>query len=167
MSSSLFLLLPLALGLAAVQATWIGRISLWGGRADLVLVGLLLLATQTGRERAWVLALIIAPFVDSAAGLPLGASILPLLAAIYLTGLGERVLFGFRLGWPILIALIATLLAGAITLLELQLLGWEISGGERLLYTLLPSALLNALLMLALFLLLNLLGRRRLRDFTT
>jgi len=167
MSSSLFLLLPLALGLAAVQAAWIGRISLWGGRADLVLVGLLLLATQTGRARASLLALIVAPFADSAAGLPLGASILPLLAAIYLTGLGERVLFGFRLGWPILVTLIATLLAGTITLAQLQLLGWPVAWGDRLLHSLLPSALLNGMLMLALFLLLNLLGRRRLRDFTT
>jgi cell shape-determining protein MreD len=144
--------LPLALVLVGLQATVIGHFHLFGGHADIVLVGVALLTTVAGRRSGLLLAGVAAPLYDMLAGLPVGVTVLPLLAVALLTAGGERTLFGARLGWPVFLTFGATLVAGGITLLELSLLGWPIAWGDTLLRVTLPGALLNAGLMLVLFL---------------
>lgn len=151
-SALLFLLAPLALMLVAVQATLVERLNLAGGHPDLILVTIVLLTMAGGRQAALLPALVLAPLFDALAGLPLGASIIPLLSVVYLAGLGERALFGAHLGWPIFITLAATIVAGLITLVELAIFGWEIAWTDTIIRVLLPSAALNALLVLVLYL---------------
>lgn len=149
--TSLLLFLPFGLVLVALQTSIVERITLWGGHPDLVLVAMALFTVQAGRQRALFPALLVAPFYDAIAGLPIGASILPLTTVVYLTGMGERTIFGARLGWPLLMAFLATLAAGLIILVELNLLGWGLRWGETILRVTLPSALLNAALILVLY----------------
>lgn len=149
--SSLLLLIPAALLIVAAQATLIERLTLVSGHPDLIIASLLLLTVQAGRERVYLLAVLIAPLFDALSGLPLGTSVLPLLAVVYLAGTGERALFGFRLGWPIVVAVLASVMAGMITLLELSFLGWTINWPETVIRILFPSALLNALLVFLLY----------------
>lgn len=144
--SALLLFLPLAVLLVAFQATIVDRFDVAGGRPDLILVSIILLTMLSGRKAAAIAALIVALLYDSISGIPLGVTIIPLLVAVYLAGIGAKSLFGARLGWPILVALLATLAAGAITLVELSLLGYQVQWTEALLRVLMPTAFLNALL---------------------
>ncbi|NOX61022.1 MAG: rod shape-determining protein MreD [Chloroflexi bacterium] len=150
--SAILLLLPIALFLAAMQATLAGRIQLLGGQPNFLLIALVLLTMAGGRRAALLPALVLAPLVDSLAGLPLGASVAPMLAVIYLAGLGERALFGARLGWPMFITLVATVVADAILMFELSLLGRDFSWLDAFLRITLPGAALNAALIFVLYL---------------
>jgi len=150
--TAVLVFLPLALILVSLQATIIGHARLFGGHADLVLVGVALLAIVTGRRSGFLLAGVAAPLYDMLAGLPVGVSLLPLLITAYLAGSGERTLFGARLGWPLFLAFGATLVAGGLTLFQLALLGRPVAWGDTLLRVALPGAFLNTLLMLALYL---------------
>ena len=82
---------------------------------------------------------------------PLGTSVLPLLSVVFFAGLGMRSLFGARLGWPIFIAIVTTIVAGLITLGELAIFGWTIPWSDTILRVVLPSAILNAALVLILY----------------
>ncbi len=149
---TLLVFLPLALILVSLQATIVGHAQLFGGHADLVLVGVALLVIVAGRRSGFLLAGVAAPLYDMLAGLPVGVSLLPLLITAYLAGSGERALFGARLGWPMFLAFGATLAAGSLTLFELALLGWSVAWADMLWRVVLPSAFLNTLLMLILYL---------------
>lgn len=153
--------LPLALILVGLQTTLIGHFHLFGGHADLVLVGVVLLTIVAGRRSGLILAGVVAPLYDMAAGLPVGVTVLPLVVTVLLAGGGERTLFGAQLGWPVFLTFGATLVAGGITLLELSLLGWPIAWGDTLLRVTVPGALLNAGLMLVLYLPVEWLRERR------
>ncbi len=150
--SVILLLIPLALLLAALQATLAGRVHLLGGQPHILLIALVLLVMAAGRQAALLPALIAAPILDSLAGLPLGASVAPMLAVVYLAGLGERTLFSVRFTWPVFITFVATLAADAILLLELTLLGHDIAWADALLRISAPGAALNALIVFALYL---------------
>jgi cell shape-determining protein MreD len=150
--NAVLVFLPLALLLVGLQTTVVGHARLVGGHADLVLVGVALLAIVAGRRSGFLLAGIAAPLYDMLAGLPIGASLLPLLITASLAGSGERTLFGARLGWPLFLAFGTTLVAGGLTLFELALWGRPVAWGDTLLRVALPGAVLNTLLMLVLYL---------------
>ncbi len=151
MLSTLLLFLPIALVVVAVQATLIERMDVAGIHPDLVLVSILLLTMISGRRTAAFAAIIVAPFYDALSGMPLGTSILPLLSVVFLAGIGERSLFGARLGWPVIVAVLATVLAGLITMAELNLMGWLMQWSDMILRVLFPTAVINALLVLILY----------------
>ena len=148
---SILLLFPLALALVALQATIANALHLAGGHPDLVLVGVALWTIGAGRRDGFVLAILCAPLYDAVAGFPLGVSVAPLLTVAYLAGAGERTLFGASLGWPVFMILLATVTAGLITLAELYLLGWQIPWTDTILRVLLPTAVLNAILVVVLY----------------
>lgn len=143
-----------------LQVTIMPHISLLAGHPDLVLVGLVLWTAVAGREAALLPALLIAPLLDAMSGLPIGASVLPLLLVVVLAGYGERMLFGGQLGWPVFVSFIATLLTSLLLYLELTLLGWQIAWLPVFLEAVLPAALLNSLLCFILYVPLLSLRRR-------
>ncbi len=161
MLATLFFLLPTAVLLVALQATVMTHISLLGGHPDLVLVSLVLWTAWAGREAAVLPLLLMAFLADALAGLPMGASVLPLLAVIYLAGIGERSLFGGQLGWPLIVSFLATLLAGLILFIELTLLGWQIAWLPTFSRQILPAALLNSALAFAIYVPLSAWRQRR------
>ncbi len=158
----LLVYLPISLVLVAVQSTLFERISLAGGHADLVLISLVLFTLLVGRPQAIVAVLVVAPFYDLMSGLPVGTSVLPFLAAVYLSGMGERTLFGARFGWPLILTFIATIVAGLITVIELALFGHTVVWDQTILRVIVPSALLNAICMVPLYLAAEALSHRRL-----
>ncbi|RME84254.1 MAG: rod shape-determining protein MreD [Caldilineae bacterium] len=159
--SSLFLFLPIALVVVTLQATVMHHLSLGSARPDLIIISLVLWTMSTGRDRALLPAILMAPLFDAVAGLPLGVSVVPLLIVVLIASIGERTLFGARLGWPIFAAFTASLAAGAITLLELRLLGWRTPWTDLILRILVPSALLNAFLVFLIFIPVEYLRSRR------
>ena len=159
--SSLLIIIPVALVLVTLQATVVERFTIAGVPPDLILVSILLLTMISGRAAATLAVIIIAPISDAISGLPLGTSILPLLTVVYLAGFGESSLFGTRLGWPVVVAIAGTILAGLITLFELSLLGWNIQWSDTFLRILLPSVVLNAVLVFLLYIPTDYLRERR------
>lgn len=157
----LLVYLPISLVLVAFQATVFDRIHLAGGRADLVLISLVLFTLLVGRPQAIVAAVVVAPFYDLMSGLPVGTSVLPFLVAVYLAGMGERTLFGARFGWPIFLTFFATLVVGLITVAELALFGHPIAWDQTFLRVIVPSAVLNAICILPLYLAAEGLRQRR------
>lgn len=158
----LLVYLPFSLVLVTLQATFFERISLAGGHADLVLISLVLFALWVGRPQATVAAIVVAPFYDLMSGLPVGTSILPFLVVVYLAGMGERTLFGARFGWPLILTFMATFVAGLITVVELALFGFTVAWDQTILRVIVPSALLNAICILPLYLAIESLRQPRL-----
>lgn len=152
MIATILVLLPLAVGVVTLQTTVIGHVHLLGGHPDLLIVTLVVWTALAGREAALLPILFMAPLYDALAGLPMGASILPMLVVVYLAGLSERTLFGSQLGLPVIISFLATILTSFILFTELILLGWDITWNAAFINVVLPSALLNSLLTLLLYL---------------
>jgi rod shape-determining protein MreD len=152
MIATILVLLPLTVGVVALQITVVEHIQLMGGHPDLLIVTLVIWTALAGREAALLPLLFMAPLYDALAGLPIGASILPLLVVVYLAGLSERTLFGTQLGWPVIISFLVTVLTAFILFTELILLGWNITWNAAFVNVILPSALLNSLLTLLLYL---------------
>ena len=149
--STILLLLPVAFVLVVFQATVMSRFSVAGVHPDLILVSIILLTLISGRASAFVFAVILALFSDAISGLPLGISVIPYLIVVFLASQGERVLFGARLGWPVIVTTLATLAAGLITLLELNAIGWDIQWTDTLLRVLGPTVIVNTVLMFLLY----------------
>lgn len=144
--------LPLGVVFVAFQSTVLNTITIAGGHPDLIIVSLVLLAIYANYDFALAMAIVTGPLIDSVSGLPLGISIIPFVVVVLLARGWGRAIFGFRLGWPVLVIFISILLSGLITMVELNLLGWRLSWQTFLLNTLFPTAFLNALLALAFYL---------------
>jgi len=149
--STILLLLPLAFVLVAFQATVMSRLNVGGAQPDLIIVSIILLTIVSGQNSAVIFAVILALLSDAISGLPLGVSIIPYLVVVFLAIGGERTLFGARLGWPILITAVATVAVGLITLIELNVIGWEIQWTDTLLRVLGPAVIVNSTLMFVLY----------------
>ena len=149
--SSILVLLPLAFVLIAFQATVMSRLNVGGVQPDLIIVSIILLTIVSGRTSAMIFAVILALLSDAISGLPLGISVIPYLVIVFLASGGERTLFGVGLGWPVLVTALATVVVGAITLLELSAIGWEIPWTDTLLRVLAPAVIVNTILMFLLY----------------
>ncbi len=148
----LLIFIPLALILVAFQSAVLNQITLAGGHLDIIILSLVLFTLYGSYELALLAAVAIAPIMDAVSGLPLGVSVIPLLTVVTLAHLGSKTIFGARLGWPILVIFLGVLLAALLTMLELILLGWELPWYDLLLRVVVPSAFLNALAALVIYL---------------
>ena len=157
----LLLFIPLALLLVAFQASVLSQLTLAGGHLDIIIISLVMLTLYGSFELALLASIIIAPLVDALAGMPLGVSIIPMLSVILLTHWSSKTIFGARLGWPVVIIFIGTLLAGLITMAELSLLGWNLPWKELILRTLIPTSLLNTVAAMAIYLPIVIFSERR------
>ena len=147
----LLIFLPLALILVALQSAVFNQITIAGGHFDLLIIALVMITLYGNYELAVLLVVVLAPVADAISGLPLGVSVLPMLSVVLLAHWGGKTIFGARLGWPILVIFLGVLLAGLITLLELFILGWELPWNELIVRVLVPSAFLNALAALVIY----------------
>jgi rod shape-determining protein MreD len=149
--STILPLLPLAFVIVAVQVTIMDHVNMAGAHPDLILVSIILLTLIGSQASAFAFAVILALLADAISGLPLGISVIPYLIVVFLASQGERILFGARLGWPVIATALATLAAGLVTLLELSAIGWEIQWTGTLLRVLGPTVIVNTLLMFLLY----------------
>ncbi len=148
----ILLFIPLALLLAAFQSTILNQMTLAGGHLDIIIIFLAILTLYGRYELALLAVVIIAPLVDALSGMPLGVSIIPMLSVILMAHWGGKTIFGARLGWPVLVIFLGSLLAGVILLAELALLGWALPWNDLILRILIPSAFLNGMAALAIYL---------------
>jgi rod shape-determining protein MreD len=141
-----YLTLPLLTGVALIQTTVLSRISVLGGRPNLMLLVVLIWAVVRGLDEGLVWAFVGGLIVDLLSGGPLAGTALALVAAAFLAGqsLGEEV------GSEVVRLMMLTVL-GALTyhLTVLVVLGWTghaVSWGFSLARVAGPSVVLNAVL---------------------
>ncbi len=153
--------IPIAVLLVAFQAAVLNPLTVAGGHLDILLISLVLLTLYGSLELALIGVVIMAPLVDALAGMPLGISILPMTSMVLLAYWGGKTIFGTRLGWPILVVFAGTFLAGAITLAELAIIGWDMPWNELIVRTLIPTAILNTIGITAIYLPITLFNEHR------
>jgi len=157
----IFIFIILALILAAFQSSALNSLTLAGGHLDIIIIFLAMLTLYGRYELALLAVAIIAPLVDALSGMPLGVSVIPMLSVILLAHWGGKTIFGARLGWPVLVIFSGSLLAGLIIIAELALLGWNMPWDDLILRTLIPSAFLNGMAALAIYLPIIIFNERR------
>ena len=98
----------------------------------------------TGEGMVW--ALIGGVSLDLLSGAPFGMMTVALLVVSFLSGLGERSVFRTHILLPVVMALVTTLLYDLIILLILALTGRPVAWTDSVVHVVLPSTLINTLL---------------------
>jgi len=132
--------------IALVQDVLLARVSLWGGRPDLVFLVVVLWALLRGSAEGMVWAFIGGLVLDLFSGGPMGGIVLSLLTVAFLAGRQ----WGRELGSTFLQLLLLVLgLSFLYHVMLLLILGWTgvpISWGYSLARVAAPSAVLNAVI---------------------
>jgi rod shape-determining protein MreD len=150
----------LLIALVLFQTTVAPHIRVLGVHPDLLLIVVTSWSLLRGAESGMLWALIAGVAMDIVSGAPFGMCTLPLLIVSFATGLSQRGIFRFDLVIPILVIPVATLIYQCSMLAWLKAFGWPVSWGEGMSRIILPTMLLNTLLMPAVYWLLRLLDRR-------
>ena len=132
---------------ALVESTVGYRLELAGGRANWVLLLVMAWSVLRGIQEGMLAGLIGGLALDLVSGTPLGlyTVLLTLIAAC--AGLGEATLHRDSLGLVFGMAVLATVAYHGASVLALQALGWSVPGFPRLIQVLVPTVLLNTVLM--------------------
>lgn len=148
---TIYLVIPLLLALAILQATVVPHLTVLHVFADLPLVAVAGWGLMRGAREGVIWGFVGGVAVDLLSGAPFGAACLGLMAAGFLAGLGKRSAVGARLLLPLAVALLATLAYDLLFLVVVAAAGQHVAWWEALYRIILPSAVLNAALLLLLF----------------
>jgi rod shape-determining protein MreD len=147
-----FLLLCLS---ALLQSTLLPQVKLFGVQPDLVLLAVVSWSLLRGSQEGMLWALIGGLALDAFSSARLGVNTLPLLAISFLAGLWQRGIVRLDVLIPLLATPVATLAYQGAMVALLKLLGWPGTWGASFRHAILPSMLLNTLLMPAVYVLLR------------
>jgi rod shape-determining protein MreD len=156
----LWILIPLLALTAIIQITWLPQIPVFGYKPDLALALVVAWALLSPVGEAAVWGFIVGIFLDLASGLPFGVHTLALMTIGWLIGWGQVTFFRGNLLAPPIAIVIATLVHNVIVLGILALLQWQIDWANYLLRIVLPTALLNTLVLPLVYFPLRLFQRR-------
>ncbi|MBM3127637.1 MAG: rod shape-determining protein MreD [Chloroflexi bacterium] len=148
---SLWISIPLLALVAIIQIVLLPQVAIFGYKPDLALALVVAWAMLAPVGEAAVWGFIIGIFLDLASGLPFGMHALALTTLGWLIGWGQTTFFRGNLLAPPVALVLATLAHHVILLGILALINWQIDWAAYLLRVTLPTALLNALVMPALF----------------
>jgi rod shape-determining protein MreD len=134
-----------------VQGTLLARLRFFGASPNLLLVVVVgwSLLRSVSEGLLWSFAGGLG--VDLIAGLPLGTTALALMPTCFLAGLGRSRVFASSLPLPVLLAALATPIAGWINLLTQQLRGVAVDWIGSTLRVILPELALNVLLVVVMY----------------
>ncbi|MFQ5594473.1 MAG: rod shape-determining protein MreD [Anaerolineae bacterium] len=142
-----YLAVLLLAGIALIQMTLAPHLSIMGGRPQFMLLTVVSWALLRGGREGAVWGFAGGVMLDLLSGAPFGVITLSLLLVGYLSGLGEINVFRANFLLPAFVVLVATLLYNAVILLLLQLLGQSVLWESALLHVILPTVLLNVLIL--------------------
>jgi rod shape-determining protein MreD len=145
---------------ALLQSTLLPQVKLFGVQPDLVLLTVVSWSLLRGSQEGMLWALIGGLALDALSSARLGVNTLPLLLISFLAGLWQRGMVRLDILIPLLATPVATLVYQSAMVALLKLLGWPGTWGASLRHSILPSMLLNTLLMPALYVLLRWMHRR-------
>ncbi|MGD8623900.1 MAG: rod shape-determining protein MreD [Anaerolineae bacterium] len=157
---TLYLAVPLLIVVGVVQATIVPHLTLWGVFADLPVLIVASWGLLQGARDGIVWGFVAGLVVDLLSGAPFGAGTFALMAAGFVSGLGEATVFRTHIALPLVAMFLATLIYNLVFMLILQIMGKPVAWFESLWRIVLPSAVLNTLLMPLVYGTLRLLHRR-------
>lgn len=143
--------IPLLITIALIQSTAIPRIIILGVKPELMLMVIASWSLLRGTKEGLVWAFIGGICLDLLSGASFGMMTIALLTVSFIAGLGESSVFRTHIVLPLVIALITTLVYDLIILVILDLTGHPVVWLDSLTRITLPSAVVNALLMLLVF----------------
>ncbi len=142
-----YITIPLLVTVALIQSTVGPYLTILGVKPEMMLLVVVAWSLLRGAREGMVWALIGGLCLDLLSGAPLGTITLALLVVSFLAGLGESSVFRTHILLPIVAAFIATLVYDAITLIILDFTGHSVAWLRSAMYIVLPSMLVNTLLM--------------------
>jgi rod shape-determining protein MreD len=154
----------LVLALVLLQTTVAPRLTMLGVHPELPLIAVTAWSLLRGSGEGTLWALIAGVAMDLISGAPFGMSTLPLVVIGFGVGLSQRDVLRSDLGArhlliPILVIPVATLVYQSAMLAWLKAFGWPVTWGEGLGRVILPSIIVNTLIMPVVYWLLRLLSR--------
>lgn len=152
---TVYLVVPLLVVVAVIQTSVVPHLAIWGVFADLPLLVVVTWSLLRGAREGVVWGFVAGIAVDSLSGAPFGAATLSLMAAGGLSGLGQATVVRARFLLPSVAAFLASIVSSLVFMLVAQVSGQPVPWLDTLLRIVLPSALLNALLMPLVFLLMS------------
>lgn len=148
---NLYLVVPLLLTVALLQATALPALEILGVKPELMLLMVLAWSLLRGVEEGLVWAFVGGLALDLFSGGPVGASALALLVVSFLSGLARGSVTRTSFMLPIGVALTGTLLYQTLFLLVIQFTRGTVPWIDSLFRMTLPSLAVNALLMPVIF----------------
>jgi rod shape-determining protein MreD len=152
--------IPLLIVLAILQTTVFADIHFFDGRPDIVLLAVIGWGLAGGDRQSMVWGLIGGLLLDSFSGLPLGSSAISLILIAFFVSLYTRRVWEANLLMPLGIALAASLVFHFLSLAWLLAMGRNLDLPFSLTRVILPSAILNVVLIIPIFQLMLGLHRR-------
>ena len=143
-----------------LQSTALQYLRWRGGHLDLIMLIVISWGLLAPPEEALRWAFAGGLVADLSSGIPLGGTSLALLGATFVAGLMQSQLYRSHILIPLLAAIFGTGVFHAAMLIVMRLGGHGLPFGEALRYITLPSLAMNAVFMLPVFLMMNLLYRR-------
>ena len=143
---TIYLVVPLLVATAILQSTLVSHFRIWGIFADLPLLVVVSWSLLRGPREGLIWGFIAGVAVDLFSGAPFGAATFGLMAAGFLSGLGQSTVFRSQLFLPLLAMLLATIVYDMLFLLVVSISGYTVTWLDSLWHLILPSAVLNAVL---------------------
>ena len=157
---TLYVVVPLLVVVAILQTTVVPQLTVWDASANLPLLVVVSWSLLRGSREGMIWAFIAGLAVDLLSGAPFGAATLSMIAVGFLAGLGHATVFRAYIALPLVVMFAATVVYDLLFLLVVRLSGYPVDWLDSLLRLILPSALLNAILMPIVFVLMRLLNQR-------
>jgi len=157
---TLYLVVPVLFLVAILQASAVPHLRIWGVFPDLPLLFVVCWSLLRGTRAGLIWGLIAGLFVDLLSGSPAGAAAVALGVVGFLAGLAQRSAFRAQLLLPVVVTLVSTALYDLMLLLAMRLAGRTVLWIESLGRIILPSAILNLLLLPVVYILLRGVYRR-------
>jgi rod shape-determining protein MreD len=152
---TLYVAVPLLIAIAILQSTIVPQLAVWGVFADLPLLVVVSWSLLRGSREGIVWGFIAGVAVDLFSGAPFGAATLPMIAVGFLSGLGQAAVFRAHIALPLVAMFLATVVYDLLFLLVVRISGYPVAWLESLLRLVLPSAVLNTVLMPVLFIIMR------------
>jgi len=144
---SLYITIPLLAAIALIQSTALPYVVILGVKPELMLMVIVSWSLLRGAEEGMVWALIGGVGLDLLSGAPFGTMTVALLVASFLSGLGESTVFRTHIILPLVTVLVASVVYDLVILVVLALAGRPVAWLDSVVHVVLPSALVNTLLM--------------------
>ena len=161
---TIYLVVPLLVIVAILQASVISHLSVWGVFADLPLLVVVSWSLLRGVREGVLWGFIGGVAVDLLSGAPFGAATLSMMLVGALAGLGKTSVFRTHIVFPVLAMFLATVVYDLVFLVIVWLSGSPNLGPAlwlgSLVRIILPSALMNAVLMPLIFVMVRMLNNR-------
>lgn len=161
---TIYVVVPFLVVVAVLQAAILTHLTIWSVFVDLPLLIVVSWGLVQGPKEGIVWGFVAGVAVDLLSGAPFGAATLSLMAGGALAGLGRRSVYAAHVVFPAGIMFLATIVYDVLFLSIVWISGQPVGWLDSFFRIILPSAVLNALLMPVVFLAMRVFSARFVRE---